>query len=60
MRTEDRVKPENSPQNQHRERGVVQAPGVRHTVADTSERPVHREPQRCVEEITMGVSDVHT
>ena len=39
---------------------TAHAPGVRHTVTDTSERPVYREPQRCVEEITMGVSDVHT
>ncbi len=51
---------ENGPQNQRRGRGIVQAPGVWHTVTDASERSVHREPQRCVEEITMGVSDVHT
>ncbi len=60
MRTKDRIKHENSPKNQRRGFGPPPVPGVRHTVTDASERPVHRESQRCVEEFAMGVSDIYT
>ena len=54
------MKHETGPQNQRRGFGPPHAPGVRHTITEASERSVHRESQRCVEEFAMSISNIYT